>query len=59
MYKYEITFIDKSVITVTTQYMSKSTVVSVLEDRAEFLVMGDYIIRKAHILSIREVKDDE
>ena len=59
MRKYEITLTDKSVIIAHSEYTSILTLPNELENKAEFITIGDTLVRKAEILSIREVKNDE
>ena len=59
MYKYEITLTDKSVITATSSFSFFTSLGYDLENKLDFITIGDIIVRKADVLSVREVKDDE
>ena len=59
MYKYEITLYDKSEITATSTYPCALSLESALENKSEFITIGDVIVRKIDVKCIREVKDDE
>lgn len=59
MYKYEITLYDKSVITATSTFTCNFNIESALENKSEFITIGDVIVRKIDVKCIREVKVDE
>ena len=59
MYKYEITLTDKSVITATSSFACFTGMAYDLENKLDFINIGDTVVRKAEISSIREVKVNE
>ena len=60
MYKYHITLTDKSLVIATSPYSLIFTIAEELTKREElFLHIGDAIVRKPLIESVKEVKIDE
>ena len=60
MYKYEITLYDKSVISATSSFSCSALgMANEIENKSDFITIGDVTIRKTDIQYIREVKIDE
>lgn len=60
MYKYEITLMDRTLIVATSDSPAIYTVaIELTKNDSLFLHIGDAIVRKERILSIREVKVGE
>lgn len=60
MYKYEIILIDKTLLVATSDYSVMFTVAQELTEKdCMFLHIGNVIVRKHLITTIREVKVDE
>ena len=60
MYKYEINLIDKTLLVATSPYSVMFTVAQEITlKNCMFIHIGDVIVRKHLITSIREVKVDE
>ena len=60
MYKYKITLIEPMfyTITATSSYPCFMGMGSEIENKMNFITIGDTIVRKNNILSIKEVKDE-
>ena len=60
MYKYEINLIDKTLLVANSPYSAIYTVAQEMTEKdCMFIHIGDVIVRKHLIVSIREVKIDE
>ena len=60
MYKYEITLIEPMLFTMkaTSSYPCFMGMQGELENKMDFITIGDTIVRKNNILSIKEVKEE-